>query len=468
MGETSRLYRAVRLLGLGAAVFCVFALSACSSYVNQSAVIKQALLAEDYPEALGGVEKIDRDTSGLLYHLERGLILHYQGEYAASNEAFEQADILLEDLYTKSVTRELAALAVTDIITKFRGDPFEAVLVNYYKILNYLQMNDMEGALVECRRVNNKLQMLIDAGETYFVNDPFVQYLTAMVYRAAYDLTDAEVSFRVAVDAYRELKDTYLVDAPEMLFCDAAETAAVLGDAEAAEEYASHVDCGEPSPMGLGTLNLFLECGYVPHKKEENLFLPIYKDDDPDDHQALAVTLAGRRHSARRSGVKVDYLLRVAMPVLESTPAPFDYAVVRPVAQSPSLDRPQGMSAQTVLVENLDPLAHMAFQEKEGRILIRAIVRNLAKYAAKKGADKKDEGLGLLVNIFNVATETADTRSWSTLPEKILMTRLVLPEGVYDLKVDLFDAAGGERGTFTIPGVEFHKGRTSFLNHRVF
>lgn len=467
MGTNRRLYGAARPLCQAAAVFCVFALSACSSYVGQSTKIKQALLAEDFPGALKGVEEIDQGTSGLLYHLERGLILHYQGEYAASNEAFEQVDILLEELYTKSVTRELTALVVTDVITKYRGDPFEAVLVNYYKILNYLQMGDVDGALVECRRVNHKLQMLIDSGETYFVNDPFVQYLTGMVYRAADDLTEAEVSFRVAVDAYRELQDAYLVETPDALFCDAAATAGALGDFEAETGYASEVDCAE-TPPATGTLNLFLECGYVPHKREENLVLPIYTDDNRDDNQALAATLASRRHEAQRSGVKIDYLLRVAMPVLESTPAPIDHAVVRPVAQSPSLEGPEGVKANTVLVENLETLASKAFEEKEGRILLRAILRGLAKYAAKKGADKKDEGFGLLVNIFNVATETADTRSWSTLPEKILMARLVLPEGVYDLKVDLYDAAGRRLDTFTIEAVECRKGQTSFRNHRIF
>lgn len=488
MGTKFRPYGARGVFRLLGAVCCVVLLAACSSYHGQSAVIKKSLLDEDYPAALESLEKIDQGKSGLLYYYEKGLIHHYQNDYVASNQAFDQAEILLDELYTKSVTRELAALAVTDNITKYRGEPFEAILVNYYKILNYLYLRDTEGALVECRRVNFKLQMLIDSGETYFTNDPFLQYLTGMVYQAAGDYTDAEVSFRVAAEAYEELRQTYGVQTPATLFCDAAKTARVLGDAEAAESYAAKTDCPEAErngeigfagaaadsvasfpERGYGTLNLFLECGYVPHKEEENIVLPIYVDDDPENRDEFAAKMAGRRGAARRSGIKVEYLLRIALPILSPTPVPFEYAVIRPYEKVADSEKSRNFVApRTVLVENIDALAHHAFKEREGRILLRTIIRGLTKYAAKKGAENKNEGLGLLVNVLGVVTESADTRSWSTLPEKILMGRLLLPEGTYDLKVELYDGGGRLTNTITIVDVDIQKGQTSFLNHRVF
>jgi hypothetical protein len=170
-------------------VLCAFASTGCSSYDNRSMLIKQALVQEDFDAALENVEKIGKSSSELLYLYEKGLVLHYQNRFAESNEVFEAAEALLEDLYTKSVTRETAALLVKDDIARYRGEPYEAVFVNYYKILNYLHQDDLEGALVECRRVNRKLQMIADAGEETFENDPFVQYLTGMVYAAAGDFS---------------------------------------------------------------------------------------------------------------------------------------------------------------------------------------------------------------------------------------------------------------------------------------
>jgi hypothetical protein len=119
------------------------------------------------------------------------------------------------------------------------------------------------------------------------------------------------------------------------------------------------------------------------------------------------------------------------------------------------------------MVENIDALAALAFSEGQWHVLLRATTRALIKYAAKKGADSQDVVLGALVNLFNVATESADTRSWSTLPEKILMTRLDLPEGNWDLDVALFDQTGRRTGGFVIEDIGVRAGHVDFLNFRV-
>jgi len=463
----SRGTRSALAAAVGAAL-CLTAL-ACGNYTRRSLDIKRALAEEDYARALEQVEGIDQSSSGLLYLYEKGLVLHYQDRFTESNEAFEAAEQLLEELYTKSVTRELAATAVTDNITKYRGAPFEAVLVNYYKILNYLHLGDVEGAAVECRRVNRKLQMLSDAGEKTFTNDPFLQYLTAMVYEVAREPTDAGVSYRVAVGAYEELGETYGVQTPAALFCDAAANARRLGDAAEAEAYAARATCAENTRAGV-RVSLFLECGYVAYKVEENVVLPIFKDDRWDDADEFAPVLVDR-YGNTYSSRKVDYLLRVALPRLEPVPLPYAAAVVRarPAgARGEAGGQVGGEAVRAVTVENLDAVAAYTFAENFGKILLRATVRALIKYGAKKAADSKDEGLGALVNLIGVATESADTRSWSTLPQRILMARLQLEPGVWDLDVEFYDENGARSGETTLGGVEIGEGRAAFLNYRVY
>ncbi|MDH3198079.1 MAG: hypothetical protein OEO21_07545 [Candidatus Krumholzibacteria bacterium] len=452
------------LAGAVGAALCLAAL-ACGNYTRRSLDIKRALAEEDYARALEQVEGIDQSSSGLLYLYEKGLILHYQDRFAESNEAFEAGEQLLEELYTKSVTRELAATAVTDNITKYRGAPFEAVLVNYYKILNYLHLGDVEGATVECRRVNRKLQMIADAGEKTFANDPFLQYLTGMVYETAREPTEASVSYRVAASAYDELGEQYGVATPSALFCDAAANARRLGDAAEAESYAARASCGQ-TPRDRVRLSLFLECGYVAYKVEENVVLPIFKDDRWDDADEFAPVLVDR-YGNTYSSRKVDYLLRVALPRLEPTPVPYEYALVR--ARPAGARRAErGEAVRAVTVENVDAVAAYTFAENFGKILLRATVRALIKYGAKKAADNKDEGLGALVNLIGVATESADTRSWSTLPQRILMARLELEPGIWDLDVEFHDESGARTGETTLSGVEIHEGRAAFINYRVY
>ncbi|MCH7549733.1 MAG: hypothetical protein IH969_09410 [Candidatus Krumholzibacteriota bacterium] len=458
---------------------CAFAIAlvvmtgACSNYTARSTLIKAAVAQGEYDRALEHVEEIDTNRSELLYLYEKGLVQHYQGDYSASNQSFEAAEHLLEELYTKSVIRELAALAITDNITKYRGDPFEAVLVNYYQVLNYLYLDDVEGALVECRQVNHKLQMISDSEISYFEDDPFVQYLTAMVYDIGGEASDAEVSYRVAVNAYQQLGERYAVTGPEFLYCDARNLAERLGDFAAAEEYDRGSPCLDAGPpvQGYGRVNLLLECGYVAGKREVNIVLPIFKNEEWDDSEEFAPVLAGRRGGAVTS--KVDYWLKVALPELLPDPVLFDYAEVRPrprrehASADSSFTSLVLVTAQTDLVENVDALAAIAFEEGQWNVLVRATTRALIKYSAKKGADSADASLGVLVNLFNIATESADTRSWSTLPQKILMTRFDLPEGVWDFDVALFDRDGRRTGSFLIEDIEVRSRRVDFLNFRV-
>jgi len=456
-----------RLAGAALAALCVIALAGCSSYVDRSLLIKQALVEKDYDKALENVEEINQSSSGLLYYYEKGLVLHYNNKYAESNAAFEQAELLFEDLYTKSVTRELAALAVKEDIAKYRGEPYEAVLVNYYKILNYLHLNDIDGALVECRRVNQKLQMIIDAGEETYRNDPFVQYLTAMVYDAAGESQDAAVSYRVAAASFHELSSGLGVTPPSELFCDAANNAARVGDAAARDTFLVEVDgvCDPPAP-GSGTVNLFLESGYVTYKVEESAVVPIYTDDNDDDSEHFAATLSERRGKPYRNDIKIDYLLKFALPVLAEDPPVFEHATVRARPAGGSED--SEFETHTVVVENIGGYARREFEAHQGKVVVRAIVRALTKYAAKKTADDGDAALGVLVNVFNVATETADTRSWSTLPQRIHMARLHLPAGTWNLEVTLFDTRGAKVDQFAIDDVVVREGAADFVNYRIY
>ena len=72
------------------------------------------------------------------------------------------------------------------------------------------------------------------------------------------------------------------------------------------------------------------------------------------------------------------------------------------------------------------------------------------------------------MNVFNVATERADTRSWLTLPYSISMLRLDLEPGVPTLEVKLLDADGRVVGTETISDVKVEPGKWCFLSRRVF
>jgi hypothetical protein len=413
----------------------------CSTYSAQSPLIRQALEAQDYEKAIKLTDKISQSNSELLYCLELATIQHEKGDYAQSNATFQRAEQVIDELYTKSISREVGAVLVNENMSQYRGDAFEAVLVNYYRILNYLFLEQTADALVECRKLNQKLQLIHDAGETYFVDDPFLQYLTALVYERGAEIQTAEVSYRRACELYDS--DSTLV-CPPSLHCDAAANALRVGDRAQAAEYGKRAQCPEAVP-GQGRVLVLVELGAVAHKEEASITLPIFNTDRFSNQQAYTYQLAQRAGQQYDPRI-VKYWLHIALPVVQEDPPLHTRAVVRATAMTgttaePRVDKPREVNA--VYVEDLDYQANRAYKEKQGSVFLRAIARALAKYLASDAASKQDTGLGSLVNLLGVVTERADTRSWTTLPRSIQAARLDLDPGKYKIDVDLIDARGG-------------------------
>jgi hypothetical protein len=322
----------------------------------------------------------------------------------------------------------------------------------------------MEGALVECRKLNNRLKFFAGPEDSVYAGDPFLQYLTGLVYLEAGELSDADVSLRAALEAYGAVGARYSVQPPAALRCDLARCAALLGDRDAAAGYADTTGVCDPNEgkSGFGTLNVLLECGYAPFKIEQNIVFPIYKGEVNDDTNSdkFAVTLTNRYGEPVNESIELDYVLRVALPELVSSPEPFAEAAVR-VAEG---GRTREETA--FVVENIDALAFDAFEARRGAILLKTVARALTKYLAKEGVDDQSEIAGWVMNLFNVATESADVRSWATLPQTIRMARLVLPEGTYDLEIVLRGTAPGDE-SYVIENIEITAGRSRFVNFRV-
>ena len=103
------------------------------------------------------------------------------------------------------------------------------------------------------------------------------------------------------------------------------------------------------------------------------------------------------------------------------------------------------------MVEDLGGIARKVLKDEETKILAKAIARAVTKYLAYNAVKgKKEDGkdnairkvLGTTVNVFGAATESADTRSWLTLPNRIFFARIYLAPGDYSFKVDSKTAKG--------------------------
>ena len=465
----------------------VLVLGCATSYTSVSDRTRGDLVARDYGDALAALDEVESGADALLVALERGLVHHYAGNYVASNESFETAERLIDDLYTKSLTVEIASLVTSDALRPYDGATFERVMVHVYRALNYIALDAFEGALVEARKANANLELYTgDLEDPGYLDDPFVQYVTGLLYASAGQWNDAYVSFQNAERAYAAGRDAGGPPVPETLVEDLLVTAARLGATDDLARWrqrypSAFVPARNPDD---GTVLILVETGFVPALAETRIDIPILKTDSRDEKDVWIVAGAAHRrvHWHRRPPkAELAYLLSIAYPVfvdvpprvraLDASVTPASVVEVSPAAQrGPEIgDRPVARDARAAHVSDLAANAARSFRDRESAILIRTIARALLKYIAKKKAeDAGGKGLGFLVDILGSATERADVRSWRNLPHDVFLARLNVPAGVHDITLTSRDAAGRVVERVTLSGVEVERGRTRWVSYRLF
>lgn len=416
----------------------------------------------DWEGALRKLDKPSGDTNMLLYRLEKGLILHYAGDYTGSNGQFEKAEKLIDRHYTRSISRELAALLTNDAIRAYSGEEFERVLIHYYRALNYHFLGDHQGALVECRKANLRLSDFAEAAEyeLSYANDAFMQYLTGLFYEAGGEVNDAYISYRDAVKGYAAYGDAFGLAPPPPLAADLRRATGALGFepewTELQQRWGLDPEASGAPPLGPGTVTVFAEAGFVGRKGQNEINVPILEKGSVKEVWTISDRAVRHYHSGWEG--EVEYWLRVALPVFE--PAPSEISGVRV--------RAGDAEAGGWLVQDLDAIAGRTLRDKEDVILRRTVARAAAKWLATEAAEEESEVLGVLMNLFGAGTEAADTRSWLSLPRTIWMARLRMPPGTREVVLEFINAQGGVVDRHEFTGVEAGGGHPVFLSWRSF
>ena len=450
----------LRPLAIAALLLGAGFLLSCSGYADKVAKLRGELAAGKPQIALATLEE-ERggdDTPGLPYLMEKGTLLYLTGDSAGCQAAFAEAERLVEELYTRSLTREAARLIFNDTAQAYRGELFERVWIHYYRALDFLASGDTAAAAVEGRAAIEDLTRLSDTGpdEAKYRNDPFLQYFSGLLYELDGEVNDAWIAYREAERLYGA-GDIYGVETPPSLVRD------LLGAGERMGFHEENLRVLERHPEqasrhpgeGEGELVLLVDTGLVPGKISQRLDFPIYGDgDDGDDEAAWATAaLAYDNWMYRESrDLELAYILSIALPaVAPSPPAPrLSWHV-------------SGGGAGTLdTAADLGALSRQCLADRYPAVMVRTVARALLKYWAKeKTEEKHGKGMGFLVDILGSVTEVADTRAWSTLPGHVHVARLVLPAGEHVVSVQ-----GGGYGGEGVARVE--PGRLSFLTLRLY
>ncbi|MEM6829067.1 MAG: hypothetical protein AAF551_01035, partial [Bacteroidota bacterium] len=215
--------------------------------------------------------KEERSKTRFLYYANRGVVTHLLGKYEESNQWLERAYIFGED-YQKNYLTYAASYFLNPNLIMYPGEDHEHLMLLYYKALNYLKLKDYEKALVECRRLNNRLYELGDkyTSKNKYRRDAFVHNLMGIVYDASGDYNNAFIAYRNSLEIYeQDYARLFELKVPNQLKSDLMRTAYRSGFLEELKQYEDKFGYKyEKQPSDGGSLVFFWHNGLAPVKAQ--------------------------------------------------------------------------------------------------------------------------------------------------------------------------------------------------------
>ena len=406
-----------------------------SNYSQQMNGVKQAQQQGNFQQAISLIpERNVNDGSYSLGLLEKGRLEYLANNNKQSRQDFEQTYQLVQQeqqgakVELSRGIENVTAVISNDNAIRYDIPLYEQSMLHSYQALNYLTQQDLSGALVEVRRANLVQENALKANAKTIENsqqnsinqrssmdslsqqypsmneaigrvkngfqNAYTFYLSALLYEAADQKNDAYIDYKKALEIYPD--NHYLQQDVWRL----ANTLQMTNDISLFKKSLSQTITKESDSNNQGQVVIIIENGIVGAKQEVSLSLPIYT-----------------RHNDMR-------LYSVALPRYQN-----QLTIYPPLTLTY-----QGKSYQSEEIVRLQSLAAKQLQDKLPIIVTRQITRLVAKEEIRQQLVRKGGDVGnIFANIYNIATEKADTRSWSTLPDSIHILRLNLSAGTHTL-----------------------------------
>ncbi|NBD14157.1 hypothetical protein FOF48_08945 [Corallococcus sp. Z5C101001] len=377
---------------LFAVALSVLGTGCASDYVARTASARWAYQSSDYPRALSALDAEQRESperDRLLLLLDRGMVLHAAGQWEESTKVLAEADRLSGELDITSVSEEAGVLLSNERHRAYRGEDFEKLMISVLQALNYTELGRDEDALVEVRRVNERIEKMIVDEKKPYEQLAIARYLGGVLYEDQREWDSAFIDYMKAYEL-----EPRLGGLAEPLLRLAKKT----GRDDAYDTLSRKFSgvAHDPLAPGDGQLVVVVEAGLSPEKQRMS-------------------------RSSGDSGELIE------VPVYR------DRGGTPPVRVSV-----EGQAERAITVTSLSRVAQVHLNDRIGRMLAKQLAGAVAKagLAAGVGALTKSKELGVLTFLVLNAGNQPDLRSWLSLPAEFQVARFRLPPGKHTVQVD--------------------------------
>ncbi|MDF7823673.1 hypothetical protein P4B35_06570 [Pontiellaceae bacterium B12227] len=433
-----------------------------SHYAGMDVMLAKA----DYQTAITQIEAAKEKTYSykdrVIYYLDTGMLYHWNGEYEKSNKQLEQAELAIEENFTKSLTRSAATLILNDNAQAYSGEDYEDIYLNAFKALNYLALGKNDSAFVEVRRINNKLLQLeskydkvarklneaeeaheeFRPGKSHFQESALGRYLSMLLYRNDYKWDDVRIDLEKISRGWKLQPDIYTFDPPD---------------------FSSETDRISPP---VARLNIIAFSGIAPDKKAGSFY--VYTEKDLIVLAGTSEDYLGKQNVSGLTvipwfGVEPGYNFKFQLPNMVKRPSKVDRieVVVR-----------GGGTNDLQRLESLENAAMETFGVRKPIIYMKTVTRAVVKGLATQTATQQvtndmDSGLAFFTRLATSAlvnkTENADLRMSRFFPATASIDEIHLEEGMYDVSINYYSMSGSLLHTDEREGVSVKAGKLNVL-----
>ncbi len=408
-------YFCFKLLFLGLFFLC---LSSCATYQSKVQLSRALIQDGRFKDALTNLKPLADQPSNdqLIYMLDYATALQIAGEYAESNKYFHLADKFAEIQDYASISLESGSFLFGEEMVQYKGEDFELILINAMSAINYLNLGDLENALVEVRRLNEKLKKYRIEAKRKFTENALALYLSGIIYEATRNWDDAVIAYE---EAY-QVAPYY-----EPLWEDLVRSNLRAKRTEAYKKWKSQfpqvVEKSWWRDSNLGEIVIIYQNGWGPRKdfRPDNMRYPM-------------------------------------MYPIWSSQSNLNIEVV-------SKSSGNSLSDLTIKGENelfsVDKIAVSSLNDQYASLIARRIGGVIVKEVVAERIRKENQLLGDIALIAMYASDRADLRQWSTLPKAFRIYRISTPPGEYLLKIN---------GEIKQSPVQVRSGGKVFVTERTF
>ncbi len=379
--------------------FCIIIIFLTGCAVPFHKKLDQYLSAGQYKEAdeliesekTNPKENIYSSKNELLYFFDKGAVRQMMGDYKTSSDNLEKAEDIIDKLYTKSLTDETWSFFSNDLNLNYTGEDFEQVMVNIIKALNYLYEGDFNGAAIEARKINRKLNYFQDSyGEkAIYTDDAFARYLSAFAYESIGSINDAYIDYKKSLKAYQKYISIYGTEVPEFIKSD------ILRMADALKF----------------------------HDEIEN-----FKKDWAEDVSFI-------KYSDLKKAAEVMVIIYDGLPAYKIDDKAMPKFVNRGYAVEKVVVKDGDKTYLSVIAHDTSKMAVKNLENKNLAIFAKTLARNVAKKVAKEIP---------ILNLF-IGEEKADTRCWRTIPGRFQIVRfMVTPDSKRKIITEIYTRGNAE------------------------